>query len=231
MVSDSVEGFCPDCNRMSELQVRSEARADAPRRLFDQLDPGEDGLHIARYSIAFCPKCGGVFLHVAATSEPSDLPYEAMLFPTSNRRDVSGLPEPVRRAFLSAQSCFDTGNFEPCAVMSRKCIEAVCVFLGVTEGSLAKRLRTLRDSGRIWPKLYEWADQLRLVGNDAAHDLDIRISKQDAVDGMDFVEAILLNVFELERRFQDFSARRDATKQPENPSNMAMQTDAASPRR
>jgi hypothetical protein len=113
VASESIEGFCPECNRMSELQVRSQAHATAPRQLFDQLDSGEDGLRIARYSIAFCPRCEGVFLHAAATSEPSDLPYEAMLFPTSKRRDVSGLPEPVRRTFRSAQSCFDTGDLPP----------------------------------------------------------------------------------------------------------------------
>ncbi len=230
MANESVSGFCPECNRISELQVRSRVTATAPRQLFDQLDPGEDGLHSAQYSIAFCPNCGGVFLHVAATSEPSDLPYEAMLFPISNRRDVPGLPEPVRRTFLGAQSCFDTGNFEACVIMCRKCLEAVCAFLGANDGSLAARLRTLRDSGRIEAKLYEWADELRLVANDAAHDLEIRISKDDAVDSVDFVEAILLYVFALDRRFRDFRARR-MEKGPEGSSNKAMQPDAPSARR
>lgn len=215
MTSEVVEGFCPECNRMAELRVRAVVSATAPRQLFDQLAGHEDGLHPARYSIGFCPKCNGVFLHAAATSEPSDIPYEVMLFPTSSRRDVPGLPEPVRRTFRSAQSCFETGNFEPCVIMCRKCLEAVSVFLGVQSGSLANRLRSLRDSGRIEARLYEWADQLRLVGNDAAHDLDIRISKQDAVDGLDFVEAILLYVFALDQRFQDFRARRQETKQLE----------------
>lgn len=233
MTSESVEGFCPECNRMSALRVRSEAHATAPRQLFDQMDAGEDGLHLARYSIAFCPKCEGVFLHVAATSEPSGIPYEAMLFPTPDRRGIPGLPEPVRRTFRSAQSCFETGNFEPCVVMCRKCIEAVCAFLGIQTGSLAERLRKARDSGRIEARLYEWADELRLIGNDAAHDLDVRISKQDAVDSIDFVEAILLYVFALDQRFRDFCARRQEAKQIEStgPSNEEMQTDASSPRR
>jgi hypothetical protein len=115
--------------------------------------------------------------------------------------------------------------------MCRKCLEAVCTFLGVKGGSLAARLRTLRDSGRIEAKLYEWADELRLVGNDAAHDLDTQISKQDAVDGIDFVEAILLYVFALDQRFRDFRARRVEAKQPKGHSNEAMQTDVSSARR
>jgi hypothetical protein len=215
------------------LDIRSEAHANAPQQLFDQVDAGEDGLRLACYSIAFCPKCEGVFLHVRAKSEPSEIPYEAMLYPTPDRRGIPGLPEPARRAYESAQSCFNTGNFEPCVIMCRKCLEAICVFFGAQKGSLAERLRQLRDSGRIEARLYEWADQLRLVGNDAAHDLDIRILKQDAVDSLDFVEAILQYVFVLDQRFREFRARRQGTKQVEStsPSNEAIQTDAPSARR
>lgn len=211
MVREPVEGFCPRCNRMSALEVRSEARATAPQQLFDQLDEGEDGLRPARYSIAFCPKCESPFLHVRAESEPSEIFYEAMLYPSSDRRGIPGLPEPARRTYESAQSCFMTGNFEPCVLMCRKCLEAICTSLGVQEGTLAKRLRALKESGRIETRLYDWADQLRLVGNEAAHGLDGRLTKQDAVDGLDFVEAILQYVFVLDRRFREFRARRQAS--------------------
>jgi len=221
VTSETVDGFCPDCNRMSALQIRSDARANAPTQLYDQIDPGEDGLHMARYSMAFCPSCGGVFLHVAATSEPSGHVHEAMLFPAAGHRGIPGLPEPVRRTYGSAQSCFETGNFEPCVVMCRKCIEAMCVSFGVESGRLVDRLRELRDSGRLETRLFEWADHLRLVGNDGAHDSDGRISKQDAADSLDFVEAILLYTFTLEKRFRDFSDRRAVAKQSgsKGPSN------------
>ena len=233
MSNETVEGFCPDCNRMSALEIRSEVHGSAPEQLLDQLDPGEDGLHFARYSIAFCPKCEGVFLHVSAESEPSEIHYRAMLYPPSDRRGIPGLPEPARRAYESAQSCFNTGNFEPCVLMCRKCLEAICVSFGVQKGSLAERLRQLRDSDRIEARLYEWADELRLVGNDAAHDLDIRISKQDAVDSLDFVEVILQYVFVLDQRFRDFRARRHGAKEGESsgPVNKAMQADVSLARR
>ncbi len=233
MTGESLEGFCPQCNRMSALEVRSEAHGTAPRQLFDQLDAGEEGLRGARYMIAFCPKCEAVFLHVSAESEPSGVPYEAMLYPSAERRGIPGLPQPARRTYASAQSCFETGNYEPCVVMCRKCLEAMCVFLGAQEGSLAKRLRQLKDSGLIEARFYEWAEELRLVGNDAAHDLNLCISKQDALDSLEFVEAILLYVFALDQRFRGFCARRHHAKQGEStgPSNKAMQTDAPPARR
>lgn len=208
MAGDSVEGFCPDCNRVSSLLVRAEASATAPRQLFDQLDFDEDGLHLARYSVAFCPKCQGVFLHVVATSEPSDIPYEALLYPSPDHRSMPGLPASVRQALESARSCLETGNLVPCVVMCRKCLEAMCLALGFRKGSLRERLIKLRDAGRIEARLYEWADELRLVGNDAAHDFEREISKTDAVDTLDFLEAVLLYVFVLDQRLREFRRRR-----------------------
>lgn len=225
MRTEPIEGFCPECNRMSALEVKAQAYAVSPRELFSRIELHEDGLHAACYTIAFCPKCDGVFLHVSATSEPSSIPYEAMLYPSANRRPIPGLPESVRRTFDSAQSCFETGNFEPCVVMCRKCLEALCAFQGLRKGSLVDRLRSLRDSGRIEARLYDWADELRLVGNDAAHDLDIRISKDDAVDSLNFVEAILLYVFSLDQRFNAFRARRQEVRESQERTGSSDGTD------
>jgi len=100
--------------------------------------------------------------------------------------------------------------------------------MGVKKGALATRLQKLKDSGLIEERLYKWAEQLRLVGNDAAHEFDLQISKEDALDSLEFVEAILLYVFELDQRFQKFRARRNKLKQSEseNPSNKPIQTDS-----
>jgi len=192
---DSIEGFCPYCNRISNLEVRAQVQGTPPKMLSDQLDTDEDGLRPACYSIAFCPKCESVFLHVSAKSEPSEIPYEAMLYPSSYRRNISGVPRNVHRIFESARACFETGNYEPCIIMCRKCLEATCASMSVKKGTLATRLQKLKDSGLIEERLYKWAEQLRLVGNDAAHEFDLQISKEDALDSLEFVEAILLYVF------------------------------------
>jgi hypothetical protein len=199
---------------MSALAVRAEAHGDPPESLFRQLEESsEEGLRLARYALAFCPTCKGAFLQVSAQSEPSEFPYQEMLYPGSQRRGIPGLPEPIRRTFASAQSCFDTGNYEPCVLMSRKCVEATCVSMGLKDGSLAKKLRGLRDAGHIDAKLYAWAEGLRLAGNEAAHDPDVSFSKDDALDSLDFVEAILLYVFALDERFRKFTARRQNVPQ------------------
>lgn len=72
------------------------------------------------------------------------------------------------------------------------------------------RLRRLRDAGVVEARLCDWADELRMVGNDAAHDLSLTVSKEDARDCLDFVDAILIYVFTLDRKFQEFKSRRHA---------------------
>jgi hypothetical protein len=102
--------------------------------------------------------------------------------------------------------------YEPSVIMCRKCVEIICSTLGVHDGSLSRRLRELKVSERIEQRLYERAEQLRMVGNDAAHDVDIELSKEDARDSLDFTEAILLYAFTLDRKFEEFRARRQQAR-------------------
>ena len=70
----------------------------------------------------------------------------------------------------------------------------------------------LRERGHIDQKLLAWADELRLIGNDAAHDLHVVIEQVDARDALEFVEALLMYAFSLNRRFEEFKNRRAATR-------------------
>ena len=212
MINQTIEGFCPHCNRLSILEVRSQISNDAPKELFDRLEEGEDGLRSGRYSLAFCRGCDQAFLHVCAESEPSGIPHAVMLFPRPSVRDIPGMPKDARSSFESAWACYKTGNYEPSILMSRKCLEAMCISLGERAGTLAQRLENLKVKGLIEPRLFEWAKELRLAGNAAAHDFSSLNQKEDALDCLEFVEAILLYGFALGQRFKEFQSRRSQAK-------------------
>ena len=94
--------------------------------------------------------------------------------------------------------------------MCRKCLEALCLELNGNSGrNLKQKLRLLHENGQIDRKLYSWAEQLRDIGNDAAHDFKAPIKKDDAKDAFEFLEAILMYTFLLNWRFEDFKARRE----------------------
>ena len=92
--------------------------------------------------------------------------------------------------------------------MCRKTVEGICSEHGITEGNLEKSLRKMRDSGTIDSRLFEWADELRLSGNEAAHGVDLTFSRQDAQDILDFARALLEYVFTFKDRFDSFRKRR-----------------------
>ncbi len=168
------------------------------------------------YATAVCIRCKSVFFLESESYEvPGDFSApqgERVLYPTSRQISTDGVPASVARAYSTAADAFVRGLYEPCVIMCRKCLEALCRELRATKGNLKERLVALRDAGQIDQKLLAWADELRLIGNDAAHDLDVVIEQADARDSLHFVEAILMYVFSLSRRFEELKNRRAATR-------------------
>jgi hypothetical protein len=104
--------------------------------------------------------------------------------------------------------CFDAGAFTAAAVMCRKVLEGVCDEQGAQGKTLAARLESLKVSGVIDSKLAEWADELRLGGNEAAHDPNVTVDRADARDLKEFTKAIVEYLFTIQKRFDSFQQRR-----------------------
>ena len=66
----------------------------------------------------------------------------------------------------------------------------------------------MKAEGKIDERLYDWADMLRLVGNEAAHDIHVEVSKDDAGDILDFTNAIVDYIFSFNDKFLEFKNRR-----------------------
>jgi len=204
--------FCPTCNMQVEARVvavEAEATPVQPAALGDICDVPHD---VVAVSFAVCRRCRQPFLleerFYEIPGEVSAPQGEAVLYPAERSFDQEGVPEPVARAYHDATRAFAVGLYEPCVIMCRKALEGIVTGLGATHGTLNQRLAELQMNHRIDDKLAEWADGLRLVGNDAAHDPEVRLGKEDARDSLDFLEALLSYTFTLTRRFELFRARR-----------------------
>ena len=212
--SRTIDAFCTDCNVQVAARVVATHGKSTPQSGFEMIttdDPTSVPYDVVEYAIAVCGRCELVFLVESTCVEIEGIsmpPGERVLYPSSRRISMDGVPATVVRAYSNAARSFSVGLYEPCVIMSRKCIEAVCEELGATKGNLKERLSILGENGKIDQNLLAWANQLRLIGNDAAHDLKIVIEQIDARDALDFVEAILMYVFTLNRRFEEFLERR-----------------------
>jgi len=97
--------------------------------------------------------------------------------------------------------------------MCRKTLEGVCEEHKVAGRTLQERIQALKDTGVIEGRLYQWADELRLVGNEAAHDVSVEVSAQDANDTVDFTRAVLEYVYTFRDQFERFKQRRQKAEQ------------------
>ena len=94
--------------------------------------------------------------------------------------------------------------------MCRKTLEGICVEHGTKGGNLVSALKELKDKGIIEIRLFEWADALRISGNEAAHDVNVTISAEDARDILEFTNALLEYVFTFRDKFEEFKNRRSS---------------------
>lgn len=160
-----------------------------------------------RSTFAMCPQCHAPLLALQENfGNGWDTPRR--VYPDDEFRLGVQVPELLRNSFGEAQKSFKVRAYTASAIMCRKTLEGLCVDKGFKSGTLATRLKDLRDAQVIESRLYEWADQLRLSGNDAAHDLAITIAHEDARDIMEFTQALLEYVYTFEARFVAFRVRR-----------------------
>lgn len=132
----------------------------------------------------------------------------ARVYPRDERRHLGvAVPKSIRSAFDEAVICFNAQAFTASAIMCRKTLEGLCDAHGAKTGNLAKRLGKLRDDGIIESRLFEWAEELRVSGNKAAHGVDESISRQDCGDILEFTEALAQYVFTYRDKFQQFKLR------------------------
>lgn len=204
--------FCPTCNILVEAKVIArgfgEYRSDAINPL-DEVDAEYHGDH---YSVALCGRCNGPFLVREALygvpGEFETVTDETILYPVSAGANLEGLPDPIARSVAQAHRSYSTSSYDACAVMCRRALEALCRTLSANGRDLGRRLAALKANGRIDTRLLEWAHGVRLVGNEAAHDVDTAVTAEDARDILEFTEALLMYVFTLDAKFRSFEARR-----------------------
>ena len=157
-----------------------------------------------------CPKCEGALLAGQSFDPPSDLGPAERLWPSPLRALPYEAPAVLRKDFEEAQRCFARGDYTASAIMTRRFLEGLAVELGATKRDLFGKLNELKQAGRIEGQLYDWATALRLVGNDAAHDVSRRVSRQDAEDVISFAEALADYVYIFQARYDAFNKRREA---------------------
>ncbi len=162
---------------------------------------------LGRYTFAKCPRCARPFL-MLQVDEGSGFSEPSQIYPAKEKTVSPTIPKTIRSAYEEAQACFGTKAFTAAAIMCRKTLEGICEEHKVTGRNLASALKDMKDQGIIENRLFEWADALRISGNEAAHSVSVTVSAQDARDILEFTNALLEYVFTFQDKFEQFKKRR-----------------------
>lgn len=200
---------CPKCQ--ARVTATAEGAYEIPT---DEESPGS-----TQFAFFRCAQCNGPFLlrrHGGPVSDDwgdgyhTDYEPWTMLHPGAPSLGPE-VPDSIAKGYREAAACFTVGSNTATAIMCRRTIEAICVDKGATKRNLSDKLTELREKGLIAAQLVEWADQLRTVGNDAAHKVDQFILRNDAQDVLEFTRAIIEYVYVFTDAFNRFKERRTRT--------------------
>lgn len=213
MEDKSFDVFCPECNIQVEARVICEGSGGFSSSALSPEDEVDVEYYGDTYSVALCRRCNSPFLikqsRYGVPGEFETITSESVIFPQLSCLPLEGIPDSVQRAYEQAHKCYSASSYEACALMCRRCLEALCKSFSISEKSLQKKLDALSGAGIIDKRLTQWAHGIRAIGNEAAHDTEIELSKDDARDALDFTEALLMYVFALNARFTAFQRRRE----------------------
>jgi hypothetical protein len=126
--------------------------------------------------------------------------------------DATNIPTDVREALEEAITCHAQECFVASAIMVRKTLEELCREKGAKGGNLKDRIADLRSKVVLPQELLDGLDDLRLLGNDAAHiesTVFNGIGREEVEVGIEFTKEVLKAVYQ----YSDLLARLRALKQ------------------
>ncbi len=113
--------------------------------------------------------------------------------------DPKNIPDKILATFEEAITCHAVGCFVASAIMVRRTFEEVCAERGAKGNNLKERITDLRSKIVIPSELLDAMDELRILGNDAAHikakDYE-NVSKEETTIAIEFTKEILKSLYQ-----------------------------------
>lgn len=130
--------------------------------------------------------------------------------PRGKAEPMDGLPDEIQADRAESWSCFYGGDLRASAIMCRATVQRAVRSLKAVGKGLGAEITDLHGKGTITLTLKEWADEVRILGDDAAHpDTLGKVTQDEAADSLKFMDAFLEHAIALPaRRDQRAAARK-----------------------
>jgi len=183
---------CPGCKQKGTFDRVVQHDLASTRPMPDQ--PGASEALLFGQRRCPDPKCHTQIFFVAAQGQLiASYPAETIDFDSTN------LPPSVLTALEEAVICHASQCYTAAAIMVRKTLEELCRDRGAAGKDLKARLKALASKVVLPTELLDGLDDLRLLGNDAAHiesQTYGQIGKEEVETGLEFSKEVLKAVYQ-----------------------------------
>jgi hypothetical protein len=115
---------------------------------------------------------------------------------------TENIPERIRSSLDEAITCHAEGCYMASAIMVRRTLEELCKDKGIKADNLKKRIKGLKTVVVLPSGLLEALDELRLLGNGAAHieskEYD-KVGKDEVGAAIEVTKEILKGVYQMDK--------------------------------
>ena len=175
-MADNNSIYCPKCRCHTNLIYRAGYKILLG-----------SGVHVY-YTIEECNGCQQHFLAMRLDNQ-----YGKILktYPNKLPKPVNNLViNSVKKDFEEALLCQSVGAYRGAAVLARRAVQSICLDKGAKKGeNLHKQIKELFDKNIITQAIKDWADEVRYIGNDAAHPNKEKVNKEDSEDILELLES------------------------------------------
>ncbi len=126
--------------------------------------------------------------------------------------DTTDIPAGIVNALEEAITCHANGCFTASAIMVRKALEELCRERGATGATLRDRIRSLSSKAVLPQELLAGLDDLRLLGNDAAHvdsQAFVQVGRDEVEVGVELAREVLKAVYQYSALLARFRALKN----------------------
>lgn len=163
---------CPSCGHIGAFGKVQQTGTNSPMRdavteaLIEDQKNGGTKLKTARtFGMRVCPndECRSVLFFVSTNGQRTCFPPEIIDFDSSN------LPPMILESLEEAIKCHASGCYRAAALMVRRTLEEMCKDKQASGDNLKERISKIGSLSILPAELLSAADELRILGNDAAH--------------------------------------------------------------
>jgi hypothetical protein len=200
-------GLCPRCNKQSSFETLGILPATFSSGILLSPDGNNKRDFYDRVASMECRNCNQPvivleekFIGDKAAKDcvsSGTVTWEGFFWwPFANINYSEEVPETIQRIIQEAKVTYAAQCYRASAVMARRALEAIAVDKGELDGKLVHRIKNLVSAGKIDKNLGDWATEIRLIGNTAAHyDSADDVEKEDANQIILFLDQLINYIY------------------------------------